>query len=510
MRKQQEELKILVDEKTAELKEKYKESENIMKNVEEGLFILNDKYEIGNQYSKAFEKIIEEKDLAQKKLTDILDGKISKDEESAITRYLNLMIENDVDEETLQDLNPLDKIELNFVDKGDVWTHSKFLDFKFRRIPSSNEHQVDLFATVSDISDQIKLAEKLEKTEKQSKKQMELLLSLLHVEPELLQEFITSAEKELDHIESEIKKQGKEIDYLEVLKSIYRSMHLIKGNASLLDLKFFVNGAHAFEDKITEIQQKTEITGQDFVPLSINLGEIKSTLNEVNDLIGRMSKIHNQFRPKRSFENEMFVKSLNNLVNQLSEDLGKDVSLNSDKFSGGDIPYKNRLLLKEILIQLIRNSISHGIEDPVIRNKAGKKTSGVIEIETSKDKNFLKLRLWDDGRGLQIQELRQKAIASERWSKREVEKWSEARVAECIFEQGISTSSNVNLVSGRGVGMDIIKQRIKSQGGQIRVTFSKGQYCEFIVIFPLNDTKDKESNVLSTDEIAHKEPAEIY
>ena len=56
---------------------------------------------------------------------------------------------------------------------------------------------------------------------------MELLLSLLHVEPELLQEFITSAEKELDHIESEIKKQGKEIDYLEVLKSIYRSMHLI-------------------------------------------------------------------------------------------------------------------------------------------------------------------------------------------------------------------------------------------------------------------------------------------
>jgi Amt family ammonium transporter len=276
-------------------------------------------------------------------------------------------------------------------------------------------------------------------------------------------------------------------------------MHLIKGNASLLDLKFFVNDAHAFEDEISEIQQKTEITGQDFVPLSIKLGEIKNTLNEVNDLIGRMSKIHNQFRPKRSFENELLIKSLNNLVCQLSEDLGKEVSLNSDKFSAGDIPYNNRLLLKEIMIQLIRNSISHGIEDPIIRNKAGKKTSGVIEIETSKDKSFLKLRIRDDGKGLQIEELRQKAMESGKWSKEEVEKWSEARVADCIFEQGISTTSEVNLVSGRGVGMDIIKQRIKSHRGQIRVTFSKGQYCEFIIILPLNDKENEKNNVVNKE-----------
>ncbi len=499
MRKQQEQLEILVDEKTEELKGKYKESDNIMKNVEEGLFILNNHYEIGTQYSQAFEQIIEEKDLANKKLTDILDGKIPEDQESSIKEYLNLMIENEVDEETLQDLNPLNRIELNFVDNGKVWTQSKFLDFKFRRIPSSNNHQIDLFATVSDITDQVKLAEKLEKAEKQSKKQMELLLSLLHVEPELLQEFITSAEKELENVESEIKLQGQEVDYPEVLKRIYRSMHLIKGNASLLDLKFFVNNAHSFEDKISEIQQKTKINGQDFVPLSIKLGEIRSTLNEVTDLIGRMSRIHNQFRPKRSFENELLIKSLNNLVSQLSEDLGKDVVLKSDKFSGGDIPYHYRLLVKEILIQSIRNSISHGIEDPGIRNKAGKKSSGVIEIETSKDKNFLKLCIRDDGVGLRIEDLRRKAAESEKWSKKDVDKWSEARVTECIFEQGISTSSDVNLVSGRGVGMDIIKQRIKRHQGQIRVTFSKGQYCEFIIILPLNDKISKEIYVANSD-----------
>ena len=167
MMKQQEQLEILVDEKTEELKGKYKESDNIMKNVEEGLFILNNHYKIGTQYSQAFEQIIEEKDLANKKLTDILDGKIAKDQESSIKEYLNLMIENEVDEETLQDLNPLNRIELNFVDNGKVWTQSKFLDFKFRRIPSSNNHQIDLFATVSDITDQVKLAEKLEKAEKQ-------------------------------------------------------------------------------------------------------------------------------------------------------------------------------------------------------------------------------------------------------------------------------------------------------------------------------------------------------
>ena len=226
-------------------------------------------------------------------------------------------------------------------------------------------------------------------------------------------------------------------------------------------------------------------------------------------MIGRMSKIHNQFRPKRSFENELLIKSLNNLVSQLSEDFGKDVVLNSDKFSGEDIPYHNRLLVKEILIQLIRNSISHGIEDPGIRNKAGKKTRGTIEIETSNDKNFLKLCIRDDGMGLQIEELRRKAIESGKWSKDEVEKWSEARVAACIYEQGISTSSDVNLISGRGVGMDIIKQRIKNHQGQIRVTFSKGKYCEFIIILPLSDKKNMEKNVTNTVETKHEEPAEI-
>jgi HPt (histidine-containing phosphotransfer) domain-containing protein len=194
------------------------------------------------------------------------------------------MIENEVDEETLQDLNPLEKIELNFVDKGNVWTHSKYLDFKFRRIPSSNGHEIDLFATVSDITDQVKLTKKLERTEKHSKKQMELLLSLLHVEPELLQEFITSADKELDHVESEIKKPGKKVNYQDVLKGIYRSIHLIKGNVSLLDFKFFVDDAHAFEDKISEIQKQSKIVGQDFIPLSLKLGEIRNTLQEVTDL----------------------------------------------------------------------------------------------------------------------------------------------------------------------------------------------------------------------------------
>ncbi len=81
----------------------------------------------------------------------------------------------------------------------------------------------------------------------------------------------------------------------------------------------------------------------------------------------------------------------------------------------------------------------------------------------------------------------------------EVENWSEARVAECIFEQGISTASEVNLISGRGVGMDIIKQRIKSHRGQIRVTFSKGEYCEFIIILPLNDKKENNESTNYTN-----------
>lgn len=268
-------------------------------------------------------------------------------------------------------------------------------------------------------------------------------------------------------------------------------MHLIKGNASLLDLKIFVNKAHEFEENISSIQEKVTIIKSDFDPLRIKLEEIRNTLSEVNDLIERMSKIHNQFRPKRSFENKLLIQSINNLVEQLSKDVSKKIKLIHEKFSGGDIPYHLRLLVKELLIQLIRNSISHGIEYPEERKKQNKNPCGKIEISTSIRNKILVLRVKDDGCGIQIEKLKEKALESGKWDSEEINTWNEEKVLESIFIPGISTTTNADFVSGRGVGMDIVKQKLIENNGRIKIFFSKDQFCEFIISLPIKSGESK-------------------
>ncbi len=484
MRRQNEKLEILVNEKTEELKEKYKESENIMENVEEGLFILNEDFEIGSQYSSVLENIMNDEELAHKKFTKMLEDKISKKDISTVERYLNLMIENNIDEVTLTDLNPLSKIEMNFNENGNTWSSSKYLDFKFRRILGTDK-KVNLFTTVQDITEQVKLAEKLEASEKQTNKQMELLLSILHVEPAMLQEFIVSVENEIHNVKTELKVDESVKNYQEILQNVYRSMHMIKGNASLLDLKFFANIAHEFEDKITEIQGKSEISGSDFIPLVMKLSYIKHTLKEVNDLIERMSRIHDQFRPKRKFEDELLIRSIKNLVDHISKDALKDVGLYHSGFSGNDIPYNYRILVKDLLIQLVRNAVSHGIEMPEDRKKLKKDAKGKIQISTAIKDQKLEITVKDDGQGIQISKLKKSVIDSGKFKSEEIDKMSEDQVRDLIFLPGISTTSNIDLASGRGVGMDIIKQKVNQHKGHIKIDSLAGKYCIFKIDLPL-------------------------
>jgi two-component system chemotaxis sensor kinase CheA len=148
------------------------------------------------------------------------------------------------------------------------------------------------------------------------------------------------------------------------------------------------------------------------------------------------------------------------------------------------IPNKYHLLIKEVLIQLVRNSISHGIELPEERKRIKKPPFGKIEISTFKRNGSVGFRIRDDGRGLQIEKLRQKAIQSGKWKDEEIKNWNEQQIAELIFASGITTSDKVDMVAGRGVGMDGVKHRIQEHQGEIRVSFNKDQFCEFEIILP--------------------------
>ena len=504
--KQQKYLEDQIAERTWEINERNKQlilskkqTDNILNNVEEGIFLINNRFRIESQYSAALETIFEEKILARKNFLELIENKVTLKIYTSITEFLELMFDDSVDETTIIELNPMSKIKLTFGSDDGKWTETKHLTFKFRRIRNDKGKTDNLIVTVNDLSDRIRLARELKESQAYSKKQMEWMLSILHVEPQLIKEFMEGVQLELNYIDSVLREGTTNNDFHQALEKIYRSMHIIKGNAALIDMKFFVEKAHEFEENINHIFEKKNISGSDFVPLVMMLKEIRSILKELAKLVERLSKIHMNFRPKRTYENKLFISSIQNLVKTLSTDLKKEIELVHNDFEVGIIPYRYRLTTRQILIQMIRNSVYHGIESIDQRKKAGKNPVGRIEISSFKENGSFGFRLFDDGRGIQLRKLREKAKKSGQWSDAEIKNWTDKQTIWTIFQSGISTLDSANLVAGRGVGMDLVKEKIDNAGGTITVNTEEGQNCEFIVTIPAN--QELESKIEPEEEL---------
>jgi two-component system chemotaxis sensor kinase CheA len=486
LRKKNKRLGIQVAERTNDLKERGTEhyktqkiTDKILNNVQEGLFLINEKYQIESKYSDALEKILGENELASKNIIQLLDSKLTKIPSKEVSQYLSFMFTDSIDEETLITLNPLSDVTLKVNDTY------KEVQFKFKRVIYRGE-TVDLLCTLNDITEQKKLKKNLEESRSQVKKQMEWMLGLLHVDPALLQDFLESVRVEVKMVEETLRHGEKAADYGSVLEKVFRSMHLIKGNASLLDLKIFSKQAHKFEEEVAKLKNKPGLGGRDFVQLVLNLNELKNTLNEVSSLIDRIGKIHKHLRPKRNYENKLLIQSMQNLVDMLANELGKEVIFIYDNFDAGEIPYNYKLIVKEIVTQLIHNSVYHGIESSQERSKVGKLPYGTIEIATFVNGKQFGFVFKDDGRGLRIDELRKKIIALGKWSEQDVKKWDKKKVAHAIFEPGVTTLDSANMVAGRGIGMDLVKEKIQEFNGKIELDYAEDKYCEFRITIPIN------------------------
>jgi ligand-binding sensor domain-containing protein/signal transduction histidine kinase len=488
IRRQNRELEQKVAERTEDLRNKTialeaskKETDDILHTVSEGLFLLNRKYQLGSQYAMVLEHIFEKEKLSHINFFDLIKQGLTEENLSPIKRYLGLLFKKDVDEQMLEPLNPLTHMEMHIGKRKQV----KHLAFEFSRIYSKDGAISELMATVRDITEQVLLEQKLAESEKRTNRQLNWMLSILHVEPDMLQDFIDSVQREVDVIEGILDLDMGKNNFKMRLEKIYRSMHLIKGNASLLALQFFADQAHQFEDIIAGIQKKERIVADDFQSLKEKLTDIRESIKEVHGLLDRIHKLHTQMRPKRSYEQKMLLQSFINLTEQMSEDSGKNIRLKHNNFNINDIPHKNQLVVKEILIQLIRNAIAHGIELPEERKQAGKTASAKIEISTSRENSSFIVRVRDDGRGLQIEKLRERAIQSGKWSEKEVNRWTTEQVINSIFVSGITTSDDVTQISGRGVGMDLVKKELETHKGTIDIKFETGKFSEVEVKLPL-------------------------
>ena len=280
----------------------------------------------------------------------------------------------------------------------------------------------------------------------------------------------------------------KENEYPKVLEEIICSLLILRENANLLDLKFFAQSVHDIEEKAIEIQSRELINGLDFLPLVLHLKEIKKNLDELKNLVERLTNFNSQNSGKSTIIGEQSITgSMEILLRRISADLDKDVQIKSDNFKGELVPPQYKNLLKNILVQLVRNSVSHGIEAAEVRKALLKNKKGTITIKNEIKNNTFIVHYEDDGQGLQLEKLKEKALKSNLWAENEINEWDKNQLANVIFTPGISSAEKSDLISGRGIGMDIIQKQLQKYKGLIKVDFAESKYCSFTIELPLTN-----------------------
>lgn len=170
------------------------------------------------------------------------------------------------------------------------------------------------------------------------------------------------------------------------------------------------------------------------------------------------------------------------LARDLSHKKGKSINF---IIEGDDIELDRSMvdMVADPLVHLIRNSIDHGIETPEERRNAGKPDQGHIYLTAGRVEGSIILTIRDDGRGLNRQKIIEKAIKSGLMDS--AEGVTDQDAWEMIFQPGFSTADNITDVSGRGVGLDVVRQGVESLRGRIEVQSTEGQGCSFILRMPL-------------------------
>ncbi|MDX1961491.1 MAG: ATP-binding protein [Leptospiraceae bacterium] len=446
----------------------------VMDNLDEGLFLIQSDLTIGSKYSQALEVILEKSNLGLMKFIETIRDRIPLEKLYKINDYLELMFQSSIHEDMVNDLNPLREIELHFSE------NSKYLKFKLRRVMKDNEI-IHLVVTVVDITKSTLLSKEIAKTKEKTQSMMEKMFDVLHVEPAILNDFLDSCKEELNFMESVLKNEYNE-SYLEKMNSIFRSVHSIKGDAALLGLKQLVENAHGFEDKVGSLIEKESLSQNDFVPITIELASLEEKISEIESIVEKLSNFQKSFGAIDS--SELLLKTIETQIERLVNNSEKKVSFDYSEFNHKMVPLKYRKLVKDVLIQLVRNSIDHGIETTEERIASNKSETGKISIESSFGSGYIKLTFKDDGAGLNLEKIQKVALEKKLFPQDQLMKMEKAKLAELIYLPGFSTANVVTTSSGRGIGMDIVKKRVELVKGKVKLKSSKGKFCEFSILLP--------------------------
>ncbi len=239
-------------------------------------------------------------------------------------------------------------------------------------------------------------------------------------------------------------------------------------------------------DRFTRVQELTRMMAEsvnDVATVQRNLQRtVEATEDDLNAQARQTRELQRDLLRTRMVEFEGISERLYRVVRQASKDTGKQVKLD---IVGGSIEMDRGVLdrMTPAFEHLLRNCVAHGIEDPDVRLSEGKEAAGTITIGLHHEGNDVSVEFSDDGAGLHLARIRDRALAQGLIVPGH--ELTDAEAANLIFMPGFSTASQVSELAGRGIGMDVVRAEVNALGGRIETSSVPGQGARFKLVLPL-------------------------
>jgi chemotaxis protein histidine kinase CheA len=176
------------------------------------------------------------------------------------------------------------------------------------------------------------------------------------------------------------------------------------------------------------------------------------------------------------------VESLAKAANKAAQDIGKKVQFIVDNIDSDAIERGPRRIMKEILMQLVRNAVVHGIEAPGERLARGKGETGKVRLSVRLSGEIIQVRLGDDGNGLDFGKIAERALRMNLLKKEDTK--NKGALLKMIFSPGFSTAETEGVHAGRGIGLNLVRDRVHDVKGSVKVQTEAGKGTIFIILLP--------------------------
>lgn len=454
---------------------------NILDSLHEGLLVIDSQWIVGDYYSAACESLLGTTNIAKRSLPDLLRSMVGSEKAEQLHQYLDLLFQKRVSYATLERVNPLGQVEV-FADAQQGNLNPKFLKFNF--VPMVELEQITrVMVVIRDVSEEIGLNREMERTRQASEREMELFYSMIHVEPEVLGEFIVGARNTLDQVNEAFKDER---DVAALLTRVAELVHGIKGEAHMLGLDPLAQKIHDFESSIEQMAKMEDRENGQLLHLTVEFSGLQTSVDSMAQLTERLGRFRTTLQTMNVSDRDG---GLNNLVQTLVQRLGKEqhkvVRLATNGLNGIDRSSPLYQPVKFILGHVIRNAFAHGFERAPERYSLGKSEWGTLSVNyiVSGGQGVLTIR--DDGRGIDVEKIRQRLADAGLVDPLVLEKLETRELLSYLFTPSFSTADEADMTRGRGVGLSAVKTLVKQANGKIGMKTKLGEYTELRIELPL-------------------------